>query len=138
MEILFQRLLLIGTTAVLVLHFPELFAWRRLRGADDRSGGAQVDTTLSILRKLLRIVFFFYIVLLAFTLDHAVPSRLLVYPLPLIHLFALIIGERDLINELPRRQVTDKFVRFLIVANLVEIGLLTAIALQMHGIIPAY
>jgi hypothetical protein len=135
MENLLQRLLLTGATTALVLHFPELIAWGRLRNANTDS--PQAIRTLFFLRKLLRIVFFFYIVLLAYTLYHPVPSRILVFPLPLLHLFALIIGERDLIRELPQRRTTDKLVRFIMIANIVEIGLLTTIALQIHGIVPA-
>lgn len=137
MEILFQRLMLIGSSTVLVLHFPELIAWIRLRRTESGSGDPRIAATLRFLRKLLRIVFFFYIVLLAYTLDHPVPSALLVYPLPLIHLIGLIVGERDLLRELPQRGATDMFVRFLITANILEIGLLTVIALQIHGIVPA-
>ncbi len=138
METLFHRLLLVGASTALVLHFPELIAWNRLRNASAEIGNLQPARTLFFLRRLLRIVFFFYIVLLAYTLQRDIPSHFLVYPLPLLHLFALIIGERDLVRELPRRQMTDKFVRFLLVANIAEIGLLATIALQMHGILPAY
>ena len=137
MDSLFNRLLLLGAATAVALHFPELIAWHRIRRANAAGTDPHPRVILALLRRLLRVVFLFYVVLLAYTLYHPVPSRFLVYPLPLLHLVAMIIGERDLPSELPGRRPIDALVRFLMVAGVLEIGLLTVIALQMHGVIPA-
>jgi len=134
MEVIFQRLLLVGTFAVITLHFPELIAWGRIMRNSGTPDAAVVGRTLKLLRKILRIEFFFYIVLLAYSLYHPTPYKLLVYPLVLFHLAGLIIGERDIPSELNNSSGLLLFVRILMVANVLEIVLLLLIALQLHGV----
>jgi len=132
---LFHRLLLVGTVAVIALHFPELICWNQLRGKGFNTCNPHLMKAHALLRKILRIVFFFYILLLAYALQHPVPSSFLVYPLVLFHLAGLIIGERDLISELPDNRKLALFVRFLVVGNVLEIVLLSVIAFQMQGVV---
>jgi hypothetical protein len=135
MEVVFHRLLLVGTFTVITLHFPELIAWSRITRISGVPDTAVIGRALTLLRKLLRIEFFFYIVLLAYSLYHPAPYRLLVYPLVLFHLAGLIIGERDLPSELHNSRGLLLFVRFLIFADVLEIVLLSIIALQLHGVV---
>jgi hypothetical protein len=135
MEDLFSRLILIGAVTVIALHFPELLSWDRLLRNKKESGDPRLKTIHLNLRILLRIVFFFYIVLLAYTLHQPIPSKILIYPLILFHLAGLIIGERDLITELSVNDKLRSFVFFLVITELLEIGLLTIVALQMHGLV---
>ncbi len=135
MEATIERLLLIGTVAAIALHFPELIAWSRiLRGTGNPDISAAVRVR-GLLRKLLRIEFFFAIVLLAYSLSNPVPSGFLVYPLVIFHLAGLIVGERDLPAELSGRRGLYRFIRFLLFADALEIVLLSAIALQLHGVL---
>ncbi len=59
-----------------------------------------------------------------------------VYPLVITQLAGLIIGERDLLSELPVNRRLVLFVQFLIVMNVFSIVILAAIVLQLHGTIP--
>jgi hypothetical protein len=52
-----------------------------------------------------------------------------------LHLAGLIIGERDLISEIPENRRLDLFICFLIGTNVIEMGILTVIVLQMHGVV---
>jgi hypothetical protein len=135
MEELFHRLLLVGTVTIITLHFPELICWIRMRGKDLKTGNPHLLKSQAFLRTILRIVFFFYIVLLAYALYHPIPSSYLVFPLVLLHLAGLIIGERDLISEIPENRRLDLFICFLIGTNVIEMGILTVIVLQMHGVV---
>ena len=134
MEAVFHRSLLIGTFVIISLHFPELIAWGRILGIGGTGDEAAVKRALKLLRKILRIEFFFYIVLLAYSLYNPVPYRILVYPLVLFHLAGLIIGERNLPAELPQSRGLRRFVRILMVTNAAEIVILLLIALQLHGV----
>jgi len=135
MESLLHRAILIGTVAAIALHFPEIIAWGRLR----RPGEAlpTFDRAHRFLRTLLRIGFAFDALLLAHALLRPVPSPALVAPIALIRLAALIVGDRDLRRELPASAPMDLFVRALVAANILEIGILSVIALQIHGIVPS-
>jgi len=138
MEELFQRTLLIGTSGVIALQIPLLVSWYRLLRGGTNPRESRLPETHTFLRKILRVVFFFCIILLAYSLYNGVPSAPLVYPVVVFQLAALIIGERDLLSELPVNRKLDLFVRFLLVMNVVSAGILTAIVLQLHGIVPLH
>ncbi len=137
MEEIVQRVLMIGTAGVIALHFPQLISWYRLLKADhDDTGDPRLPATHTFLRKLLRTVFFFCIILLGHSLYDGVPSAVFIYPLVITQLAGLIIGERDLLSELSVNRRLVLFVQFLIVMNVLSIVILAAIVLQIHGTIP--
>jgi hypothetical protein len=135
MDALFHRLFLVATVTAIALHFPELISWAIIRGKRERLGPDQLDDTLRLLRKLLRIEFIFYVLLLSYACYAPSPSRILVYPLPIIHLAGLIIAERDVQREVKRFRSMDIFIKAVIGANVLEIVLLALIGLQMNGVI---
>jgi len=127
---------MIGTSGVIALHFPQLISWYRLLKAERDKGAPRLPATHAFLRKLLRAIFFFCILLLGHSLYDGVPSAMFVYPLVITQLAGLIIGERDLLSELPVNRRLVLFVQFLIVMNVFSIVILAAIVLQLHGTIP--
>jgi hypothetical protein len=133
LETLLQRGLLIGVVTVIALHFPEMAAWSRLRRP---RGDMPFERVHGLLKTILRIEFLFSIVLLANSLYHSLPSGVLVYPIVLFRLAALIVADRKLQEELPVSRGLDLFVPLLLLLDVVEIGLLSVAALQLHGIFP--
>jgi len=134
MEEIIHRLVLVGTVIVIALNFPEAIAWHRLKSGRS-SGPNPIEPIHQFLRKLLKIEFFFYIILLAYAVYHPAPSRYLVYPLAAFQLPSLIIGERNLPAQIPRSLTLQRIVRFMPFYNCFEIALLTLIGLEIHGVV---
>jgi hypothetical protein len=134
-DLLLHRAMLIGTVTAIALRFPEALGWSRLR----RPGEAlpTFEGAHRFLRALLRVGFSFDLLLLAHALLRSVPSAALVYPIVLIRLAALIVGDRDLRRELPSSRGMDLFVRALVGANVFEMVILSVVALQFHGVVPS-
>jgi hypothetical protein len=132
---LLHRLILFGTVVIIALHFPELISWNRLCRKTAAPDEGDILQILALLRGILRLAFFFSIVLLAYALYYPAPSRLLVYPVVLYRLAALIIGERNLPAEIPANHTLERFVRLLMVADVACLASFAVIALQLHGVV---
>ena len=135
MESLPHRLFLVALPAAIALHFPELISWKRLRSGEESDAPSRCAGTLGLLRRLLRVEFFFYILLLTYAYHSCLASPGLIYPLLGLHLAGLIAGERDLPAELRPRGWLARLIGLILVADAVEIALLALIGLEMHGIV---